>query len=155
MKIQNLFAGDNNIRKSADSSKPKQAEAKPGAADGAKSVSSAGYVREQSEAAAFKVDPEFPPRIELVNQARERVAQGDYDKRYVLSIAKKLIDLPIINDVIDEAEMNSRNDSPDRVDRVEQAREQVQLGHYDDPAVREKIAENLISALGLDFLAQD
>ncbi len=155
MKIQNLFFGDNNIRKAEDSrSSGKTAEKKAVSTDST-SVSGADYVREQAGKSSYTVEPEAAPRMELVNQVKEHIQGGAFDTEYLFKVAESVAESPVVKDVIEESEMAAQNGDIENSDRVEQTRSQIASGYYDNPVVLEQVAESLINALGLDFMTSE
>ena len=149
MKIQSFFFGDNGLKNiSGKKTSEVNAEKKAVKVD---SVKISGNVNElvNSEQAAYEVNPEYPPRTEIVKSVSERIERGDYNEKLLNSVAEKVADSPAVKDIIAGVVMNNVEKSGERTDKVELAREHVVEGYYDNPAVIKEIADRLIDALGL------
>jgi anti-sigma28 factor (negative regulator of flagellin synthesis) len=90
-------------------------------------------------------------RIEAV---RQRVAEGFYDRPEVReAIADAVLDSGLVNDVRDEARQVSTarqeiKNVPDvRSDRVDQARQRIATGVYDQQATQDEIGRRLSESL--------
>lgn len=149
MKIQSFFFGDNGLKNISDKKvSGVNSEKKAVKVD---SVKISGNVNElvNSEQTIYEVNPEYPPRTEIVKSVSGRIEQGDYNTKLLNSVAEKVADSPAVKDFIAGVVMNNVEKSGERTEKVELAEEHIVEGYYDNPAVIKEIADRLIDALGL------
>ncbi len=100
----------------------------------------------------FDVNGGYPPRMDRVEAAVERVKNDSYVSEFQNDVAEKVADSNAVGDIVAEAAMNAKERAAIREEKVESTRRMIESGRYDEPEVLRQTAENLIDALGLTSL---
>lgn len=95
-------------------------------------------------------DGEFPPRLEIVKAVSAKVQNNSYQNSEVMSsIAEKLLDSPIVTDVVEETKVNKSIEPSSNSENIKDVESKAGEGFYNNPEIMNSIAENLVDALGL------
>lgn len=95
----------------------------------------------------FAVEPEFEPRVELIESVSKRISAGEYQRPEVAeTVARKLVE--------PAAEPDAPAEDTDAVpvQRLETISEHISAEYYDSEQVQRIIAERLAPVLGLSAL---
>jgi len=94
---------------------------------------------------------EFEPRNELVETISQRISDGKYDTRELLSsLAEKMVEADVLfSAVYNEFEFQAR------ADRISEAEAQIETRNYDNQTVIKVIAGRLVHILGFSSLLGD
>lgn len=147
MKINSVNFGDSGVKPA--NSRKTTGTARLDTSRKADTVTISGDSGGTENQAVYSVTGDFAPRVDKMDVARERIAQGEYDTQLVDKIAEKVVDSPAVQTFVTEVAMDRMKDAGERTEKIEKARLQVEQGYYDEADVRLTIASRLIEALGL------
>ena len=149
MKIQNLLFGDTNIRNILGDKTSKISQEKRSTRVDSVKISATVPGLNQSDNISYEIEPEYPPRTELIGTVSERVARGTYNGVLLESVAQKVVDSPGVVDVVTEVTMDNLENPDERSMEVNKAADQANKGYYDSPMMMKEIADRIITELGL------
>ena len=147
MKINSVHFGDSGVNPA--NSRKTTGAARPEASRKVDTVFISGDNGGTENHAVYSVTGDFQPRADKIDIARERIDQGEYDTRLADNVAEKVADSPAVKNIVTEVAMDRMKDAGERTEKIEQAKQQVEQGYYDDADVRMTIASRLMEALGL------